>query len=323
MALDVQELEALSLLALKRLPRVGNARAKLLFEKYFSQAGAEESEYFQCFQFLVSHKYGEIRDAPEIWLSYKDRMYANKRRGITAVPVSADGYPRRLRSIGDAPAVLFAKGSLRPLDAPSAVAVIGTRDASSFAETVARECGQIAAKSGTVVISGLALGCDTWAHRGCLSGNGIGIAVMAHGLDMVYPAANRELADRLVAAGGCLVSEYPVATKPNRWAFAYRDRIQSGLADGIFVVETPLADGTMHTVEYAKKQKRTIACAVPEDVDYEQSRFAGNVQLLKERSTVSISSQHDFHRYIKLLKNTATESGSSKSVRQLTLEGFT
>ena len=79
----------------------------------------------------------------------------------------------------------------------------------------------------------------------------------------------------------------------------------------------------MHTVEYAKKQNRTIACAVPGSVDQEQIRFAGNIQLLKERSTISISSQTDFHRYLKLLQDMVAEPDDTEAVQQLTLEGLT
>ena len=316
MELDSQRLEARSLLALKTLPRVGNKRARLLFQQYFPQEGAEESDYRQAFLSVVSSHFGGRPEGLASWERFARTIESGEEEGIFAIPVSARHYPNRLRNVSDAPAVLFAKGSLAALNMSKSVAIIGSRDASKYAEKVALSCGQTAAKAGTTVVSGLALGCDTWAHQGCLVGDGIGVAVMAHGLDIVYPAANRGLANRLVSSGGCLVSEYPVAVKPNRWAFAYRDRIQSGLADGILVVETPLEDGTMHTVAYATKQERAIACAVPEEEQREPTRYAGNLKLLGERSTVGVSSSEDFSRFLESLRSCATS-----AVGQLTLDG--
>ena len=89
---------------------------------------------------------------------------------------------------------------------------------------------------------------------------GVGVAVLAHGPDRVYPAANRDLANRLVEQEGCLVSEYPAGSRPARSAFVERDRVQSGLSEAVLVIETGIRGGAMHTVRFARDQKRSIAC---------------------------------------------------------------
>ena len=124
----------------------------------------------------------------------------------------------------------------------------------------------------------------TYAHEGCLEAQGIGVAVLAHGLDMVYPAANRGLAERLLDRGGCLASEYPVGTTPVRSAFAERDRIQSGLSDGVLVIETDVRGGTMHTVRFARDQGRALACIEHPQRYRSEDETRGNRKLIEEGS---------------------------------------
>lgn len=321
-ALNSQRLEVRSLLALKTLPRVGNKRARMLFEQYFPQECADEADYQEAFLSVIANHCEGAFNGLTNWSKLTETMRASDEAGIIAIPISAGHYPIRLRDTGDAPAVLFVKGNLDALNTEKSVAIVGSREASRYAEKAARSCGQIAAELGTTVVSGLALGCDTWAHQGCLAGGGTGVAVMAHGLDIVYPAANRGLADRLVSSGGCLVSEYPLATKPNRWAFAYRDRIQSGLADGVLVVETPLADGTMHTVAYASKQLRAVACVVPGEGQLDSPLSAGNRRLLGENSTVGVTSSGDFSQFLGSLRTRTASAVEREAASQLSLEGI-
>ncbi len=105
-------------------------------------------------------------------------------------------------------------------------------------------------------MSGLARGCDTHAHEGCLEAGGVGVAVLAHGLDRKIPA----LAERLLERGGALVSEYPIGTPPRGYAFVERDRLQSGLSDAVLVIETGAHGGAMHALREARRQGRPFAC---------------------------------------------------------------
>ena len=314
---------ALTLLALTRLPKVGNYRAARLFHENFHQT--DSVDYRKQFLGTASEYLSSADDGASIWNDCYDRLMACRDKGIDFMTVFDDDYPRRLRHIPDAPVVLFVKGDIQSLYASAAIAIIGTRKPTAFAEREARRSGQLAADRGVVVISGLALGCDTRAHEGCIEGQGIGIAVMAHGLDMVYPAANRGLADRLLESGGCLVSEYPPVTKPTRWAFAYRDRLQSGLSDGLLVVETSPSGGAMHTVKYARRQRRPVAC-----IDQPQSlsrtiEALGGTKLVDDGTAIRIADQSDLYMYLDYIKSSQQHwinSGTSLTANQLAFDGI-
>lgn len=202
--------------------------------------------------------------------------------GIEFYSLHDEGYPDRLRNIPDPPAILYVKGNVSGLHASKCLAVVGTREPTTYGEAVARKLAASAVDLGFIIVSGLAHGCDTLGHEGCLDAGGIGVAAMAHGLDKVYPAANRGLASRLLENGGCLVSEYPVGVTPTRTAFAERDRIQSGLSDAVFVVETAVKGGTMHTVRFARKQKRALACIDHPDKWKHEEKTKGNQMMIAE-----------------------------------------
>ena len=153
------------------------------------------------------------------------------------------------------------------------------------------------AESDICVVSGLAEGCDTAAHRGCLRGHGTTVAVMAHGLHTVYPASNRDLAEEIVANDGCLVSEYPPDTRAQRSYFVERDRLQSALSRAVLVIETDVEGGTMHTVKACLAQKRILAClAHPPQFDNEKSR--GNAMLIRRGDAIPIREGVDLERLI-------------------------
>ena len=213
------------------------------------------------------------------------------RDDITAVTIGDPEYPDRLAALQrrrggangplgpDCP-ILYCRGSVAALNAARSAAVIGTREPTAYGRQQARAFGRDLAAAGYVIVSGLARGCDTAAHRGCVEAGGASVAVLAHGLDTIYPPENAGLADELIRHGGCLVSEYPPGTPPERRAFALRDRIQSALAHLVIVIETPGDDGTMITVDFARRQSRPIGCLVhsPERADVPQA--AGNALLL-------------------------------------------
>jgi DNA processing protein len=149
-----------------------------------------------------------------------------------------------------------------------------------------------------VVVSGLALGCDTQGHRGCLEESGTAVAVLAHGLDEVHPNANRPLAEEIVAKGGCLVSEYPIGTEPKPNQFITRDRIQSGLSDAVVVIETGVNGGSMHTVRFAKRQRRLVMCIVPTHDPGAEEQTSGNRLLLDKHQATGFATTDDLIQLI-------------------------
>ena len=231
-------------------------------------------------------------DAGQAWDAAGRMLDDCDRHGIIPLAAGDPRFPRRLAalqaperaggvSLGGYCPILYCKGSVEALNTDRAVAIIGTREPTSFGRNRAREFGRELGAEEITIVSGLARGCDTEAHVGCVDdASGIGVAVMAHGLDRVYPPENADLAERLVASYGCLVSEYPPGVPPNPRAFGIRDRIQAALADLIVVIETPAEDGTMLTVGFARKQRRRIACLSHPRPSVNRTRVAGNDQLL-------------------------------------------
>ena len=176
--------------------------------------------------------------------------------GASTVAIDDDHYPPLLREIHDPPAQLYVLGDPALLLTPQ-MAVVGSRCATSAGLRLARDLsGQLSA-AGLLVGSGLALGIDTAAHEGALQSGGRTVAVMATGIDQVYPHRNRALARRIGTAG-CLVSEFPPGTPPRRHHFPKRNRIISGMAVGVVVVEAALPSGSLITAGAALEQGREV-----------------------------------------------------------------
>ncbi len=190
------------------------------------------------------------------------------RLGVMPVWRGDPGYPEHLDGVPDAPDVLFVRGSL-PL--VPGVAIVGTRRCTRYGLGLAHAYGRACAEAGWPVVSGLARGIDGEAHRGIVSGGGIGVAVLGSGPDVVYPAQNRDLFSDLIAGGGAAVTEYPPGTPPEGWRFPPRNRIISGLAAAVVVVEAAEVGGALITAGLALEQGRPVF-AVPGDVERETSR---------------------------------------------------
>jgi DNA processing protein len=175
---------------------------------------------------------------------------------------SAD-YPSLLKSIAQPPPVLYVRGALTPAD-EFAVAVVGTRHASTYGKEAARRLAAGLAENGVTVVSGLALGIDGVAHRAALDAGGRTLAVLGCGVDVVYPAAHQDLA-RHIAQAGALISDYPLGTLPEAPNFPPRNRIISGLSLGTLVVEGGQDSGALITVRFALEQGRECF-AVPGNI---------------------------------------------------------
>lgn len=188
-------------------------------------------------------------------------------------------YPANLRNLPDPPPVLFVRGSLAERDA-RAVAVVGTRNASPYGRAVARSLGRDLARNGITVISGLARGIDSEAHQGALEAGGRTIGVLACGADVPYPSDAQPLIRSIIANdAGAIITEFAPGTPARKQNFWQRNRIISGLALGVVVVEAPERSGALITANWAAEQNREVF-AVPGSVNSVHSR--GCHQLLKE-----------------------------------------
>ncbi len=184
--------------------------------------------------------------------------------GIRLLTIDSDEYPPALREIYDPPFLLYVKGHFLPRD-KHAVAVVGSRRTTVYGTEAARKLSFQLAHSGVTIVSGLARGIDTAGHEAALAAGGRTIAVLGSGIGNVYPSENQGLADR-IAENGVLVSEFPVLYVPDKQSFPLRNRIVSGLSQGVLVVEAPERSGSMITANQAMEQGRTVF-AVPGQID--------------------------------------------------------
>lgn len=201
--------------------------------------------------------------------------------GIEPVGWRDARYPRQLLTLDDRPPVVWLKGDAGALARPS-VAIVGSRAASPYAVAVAERLASELSGCGIVVVSGCARGVDAAAHRGALGGEGATIAVLGSGVDVVYPAEHRELARSIVRAGA-LMSEFPPGAPPLRHHFPRRNRLISGLARGVVVVEAGARSGSLITARCAAEQGREVM-AVPGNVL--SGRSAGGHALIRDGAAI-------------------------------------
>lgn len=210
---------------------------------------------------------------------------ANKNK-IEIIPFFSDKYPEQLikRDMNKYPLILYAKGDSSLLKQGYRVAIVGTREPIEESFVIGSKITEIFIERGFIIVSGLAKGCDTIAHSTAVKKNGKTIAVLAHSVTYIYPKENESLAENIVDSGGLLVSEYPpIYKKIKKFNFVERDRIQSGISHAVCVIQTGVKGGTMHTVEYAKKQKVPICCVnFTEEIYNKYEKTLGNKKIIEE-----------------------------------------
>ena len=197
--------------------------------------------------------------------------------GVAYISRNSERFPTLLAQIPDPPLGIFFMGTLPP-DAMPKVAIIGSRKCSEYGLLAARLLAKPLAEAGVAIVSGMARGVDSMAHRGALQGGGITIAVLGCGADVCYPAENRELRDEITKRG-CVISEYAPGIKPSPAFFPARNRIISGLSIGVIVTEASLKSGTLITVDQAQEQGRDVM-AVPGNISSKLSQ--GTNQLIRD-----------------------------------------
>ena len=187
-------------------------------------------------------------------------------------------YPKKLKQLYDSPKQIYIEGNRKILDSDS-IAIIGSRVCSKYGASMAYNFGYELAKKNICIISGFARGIDTYSHKGAIKAQGKTIAVLGCGLDIVYPPENIELYKQILINGGAIISEYPLGSKPEKYHFPERNRIISGLSNGVLVIEAKKKSGTMITVNFALEQGREVY-AVPGNISSDNSY--GTNELIKE-----------------------------------------
>ena len=256
---------ALSWLALSLTPGLGPTRARKLTEHFGSAESvfrASLTELEACGLHAAAAQ--AIATGKSAALA-QDELGKAVEAGARILTLSDAAYPPLLRQIYDPPVVLYVRGNADALSAPG-IAVVGTRHPTPYGVGMAERLScDLAGNLGLVIISGMARGVDTAAHRGTLMGKGKTIAVFGTGIDVIYPRENQKIADSILATGGALVTEFPVTTFPAPQNFPIRNRIISGLAVGVLVVEAGEYSGTRITSRCALEQNRDVY-AVPGNV---------------------------------------------------------
>lgn len=181
---------------------------------------------------------------------------------IKTLTLTGTEYPSQLATIDEPPKQLYCLGDIASLLDLPRLAVVGSRKVSPYGRAVTTQLARTAAEQGIVIVSGLALGVDALAHQAALDGGGKTIAVLPCGLDRIYPATNRQLAENILKQGGAIITEYPFETEPYKTNFLVRNRIISGISDGVLVTEAAIRSGSLNTANHALNQGRTVM-AVP------------------------------------------------------------
>jgi DNA processing protein len=274
------EKEKQSRAAWRLLPGIGSQRLRLMIAHFGSAEAAWQAQPEEYLQ------WGKAPWALKILAGRKKIDQAQvmedlDRQGISLVIPEEDNYPHLLAELVDAPPLLYYKGKLRP--AKEALAIVGSRRATAYGRAAAEYLAQEAAARGIVVISGLARGIDTAAHRGALAVKGETWAFLGNGLDRVYPPENQQLAQNIME-NGALLSEFIPGSAPEAHHFPARNRLISGCARGVIVVEAARQSGSLITVDFALEQGREVF-AVPGPIFSEMSR--GTHHLLRSGARIA------------------------------------
>lgn len=199
------------------------------------------------------------------------------KKGITYIYQGHELYPQNLYNIPDPPVLLFAAGDTNILaNEGKSIAVVGARKASVYGRTMADKLSGELASQGVVIISGMAAGIDGAAHRAAIRGGGKTIAVLGSGIDVLYPRENYDIYHELLCGAGVVISEYGLGIKPEPFRFPYRNRIISGMADGVLVVEAREKSGSLITADQALEQGRDVY-VVPGRATDEASKGCNNL----------------------------------------------
>lgn len=257
-------------LAINTIPKIGPVTIKKLYDHFGSiekawRAEEKEIRMIEGIHLPAIKSFIENRSK----INPDDEYEKLKRSAAYAVSLEESEYPFLLKNIYDPPPVIYYKGEL-PINETRTIGIVGTRRASRYGLETARKMAQSLVENGFTIISGLAAGIDTAAHQAALEAGGKTVAVFGCGVDVIFPAENRELAKKIETSGS-LVSEFPLGAAPDKGSFPRRNRVISGLSLGVIVVEGHYDSGAMITAKYALDQGREVF-AVPGNVEAEQSK---------------------------------------------------
>ena len=260
--------------AFNRVPQLGTVRFRKLEAHFGSLDKAWSAGLADLKAAGIEDRVAKEVVTAQSRISPDGEMERLTRAGVKPVNWHDQDYPPRLKEIADPPPVLYFKGTLLP-DDERAVAVVGTRGPTTYGREAAAALAGELARNGITIVSGLARGIDGIAHRAALDSGGRTIAVLASGLDSVYPKEHAKLAQQSQEQGA-LVSEYPLGVRPDPRSFPRRNRLISGISLGTLVVEAGETSGARWTVYHALEQNREVFC-VPGSIFSPTSRLTNQL----------------------------------------------
>ncbi len=218
------------------------------------------------------------------------------------IDIKEEGYPLLLKEIPNPPKQIYVRGAVPNLRLP-AIAIVGTRKATTAGIGIAEEMAAELARQGLIIISGLAMGIDAAAHRGALGARGRTVAVLGNGINEIYPAQNERVAEEILKTGGAIISEYPPGEPSFKQNFIHRNRIISGLSVAVVVIEAPFRSGALATAGFAAEQGRSVF-VVPGPVTH--PNYVGSHALIRDGATLATKAK-DILEDLGLLSEKASE----------------
>lgn len=238
---------------------IGPLKYKLLKERFGSAKQAYQATTKSMEEVIgpqLADRFDKFRKTVNLQRKYEEI----RKKDIFVLTVDDTAYPRKLKEISDPPICLYIKGDIRTIDLSKDMffGVVGTRKPTTYGQLITHTFSTELSEEGLVIVSGMALGVDTIAHRSALEAGGKTIAILGCGVDIVYPHSNLELYKRIIAGGGLIISEFPPGLTVQKGLFIARNRIISGLSMGVLVAEGTKESGALITARYAAEQGREV-----------------------------------------------------------------
>lgn len=234
---------------------------------------------------VKKHDHSELHNADRLC---QEQMQAAANQQFRIISLHDNDYPEQLRNSPDAPFFLYVKGNL-PHPGQKSVAIVGSREPTPHGLIICSRITEFFAAENWSVVSGLAIGCDTRAHQTALEKGAHTVAVLAHGLQTIKPAVNRELAEEIVLKGGALVSEFPYGQNAFSHQYVIRDKTQAGMSKGVVMIQSKLDGGSLHAARAAIRSGRWLAVPYPTEQDRAEAHSVIEANLV-------LASEHDEHK---------------------------
>lgn len=265
------------LLTLKNIDKIGNITAKKIIDSVMDKE-IEMHDLFKILQDFPSIKIKDIEKLHEAYNKAKELLIKVNRGSINMITYLDENYPKSLLLIKDIPLILFYSGDIN-LISKKCVAIVGTRKPSEIGKEISYNLSKKLCKE-YVIVSGLAEGIDTQAHKAAVENNGKTISILGQAIDNIFPQKNIELSKKIISGGGLILSEYAPGQATSKYNFIARDRLQSAISEKVFIVESNIDGGAMHTAKKAKEYNKELLTFKSKNKDYQIP--SGNLLLIKE-----------------------------------------